>query len=147
MVAAFSLALGASAQAAVFHDKTPANPRTNAFHRPGCRTVRCDRRVDVAWGRKMAARRARQRARELSSGWAIPSEIVRCESNYTNEPPNSSGAAGYYQLTEWSAKGGPGGGYANEHSKAEQDSVARHLYREQGTAPWSSSEACWGGRI
>ena len=81
--------------------------------------------------------------------WAIPSAIVRCESNYSNEPPNSAGAAGYYQLTEWTSKsaGLPVGhyGYANEHTKAEQGIVAGHLYREQGSAPWVSSEPCWGG--
>lgn len=70
-----------------------------------------------------------------------------CESGGKNEPPNEAGAAGYYQLTEWSAKGGAGGGFANEHSRAEQDAVAGRLYREQGTGPWVSSEGCWGGRV
>jgi hypothetical protein len=95
--------------------------------------------------------RRRREAKEAAEGWAIPAEIVRCESNFTNEGPNYAGAAGYYQLTEWPSKsaGLPvnHSGYASDHSKAEQGLVAGRLYREQGTGPWVSSESCWGGRI
>lgn len=103
------------------------------------------------WARKQARKRARRLAHELAEGWAIPAEIVRCESGYTNEPPNSSGAAGYYQLTEWGSKsaGLPvnHSGSASDHTKVEQGIVARHLYEEQGTTPWTPSEGCWGGHV
>jgi transglycosylase-like protein len=83
-----------------------------------------------------------------SSGeWAIPAPIVECESGFTNETPNSAGAAGYYQITEWNAKGGSGAPYANEHSKAEQSWMAHKLEESEGYQPWVSSEGCWGGRV
>jgi hypothetical protein len=58
----------------------------------------------------------------------IPEAIVMCESGGQNLPPNSAGAAGYYQITEWNAKGGSGAPNANEHSKAEQDAMASRLW-------------------
>lgn len=117
--------------------------KQNRYHRRGCNTNRCDRIADLKFSRHME----RKHARELASGWAIPSEIVRCESGFTNEPPNSAGASGYYQIKEWYDKGGRGAPYASEHTKAEQDRIAGKLYREQGTGPWTASESCWGGHV
>lgn len=120
-------------------------------HHPECRTVRCAHRADRLYNRHRRRERERRETRELTEGWAIPAAIVECESGFANEPPNYAGAAGYYQLTEWSSKsaGLPVGhsGTADEHSKREQGIVARHLYNEQGTGPWVSSESCWAGRV
>lgn len=127
------------------------HPRGYYKHHHECRTPRCAREADRAWARHRERMRRKREAREARLGWAIPTAIVYCESGGTNKPPNEAGAAGYYQLTEWSSKsaGLPVGhsGYANEHSKVEQGIVARHLYNEQGTGPWVSSESCWGGRV
>ena len=104
----------------------------------GCRSAVCDRRVGRRWWLNH---------RPPEPVWAIPAAIVICESKGTNESPNEAGAAGYYQITEWEAKGGSPPDDASQHSKAEQGVVARRLYREQGTGPWVSSESCWGGRL
>lgn len=121
------------------------------LHRPGCNTARCDHWADKRWNEAQARARRRREARELAEGWAIPAPIVMCESGGTNEPPNSAGAAGYYQLTEWSSKSAglavDHAGYASDHTRREQGVVARHLYDEQGTGPWVSSEPCWAGRV
>lgn len=102
----------------------------------------------------MRKKRERREARELAEGWAIPAPIVECESGFANEAPNSSGAAGYYQINDWNGKAQElglahliGRPYANEHSKQEQGILARTLYRQQGTGPWVESEGCWGGRV
>lgn len=76
--------------------------------------------------------------------WAIPAMIVKCESGFKNEPPNSSGAAGYYQINDWYGKGGHGAPNANEHSKSEQGEMARKLVRESGYQPWIESSGCSG---
>jgi muramidase (phage lysozyme) len=72
--------------------------------------------------------------------WAIPAEIVRCESNFTNEPPNSAGAAGFYQIlgSTWTAYGGSAPADASQHSRAEQDTVARRIVRDspRGLGEW-----------
>jgi septal ring factor EnvC (AmiA/AmiB activator) len=64
-----------------------------------------------------------------SGGWAIPYQIVLCESGGQNLPPNSAGASGYYQIlpSTWRGEGGSGPA-AYLASKAEQDAVASRLW-------------------
>jgi peptidoglycan hydrolase CwlO-like protein len=64
-----------------------------------------------------------------TGGWAIPWEIVQCESGGQNLPPNSAGASGYYQFlpSTWKALGGTGP-HAYLRSKAEQDALAAKLW-------------------
>jgi septal ring factor EnvC (AmiA/AmiB activator) len=64
-----------------------------------------------------------------SGGWAIPYQIVLCESGGQNLPPNSAGASGYYQIlpSTWKGEGGSGPA-AYLASKAEQDAVASRLW-------------------
>jgi hypothetical protein len=66
-----------------------------------------------------------------SSGWAIPSSIVSCESSFQNLPPNGAGASGYYQIipSTWLAYGG--GHYAPqayEASRVEQGIIAAKIW-------------------
>ncbi|HEX8208044.1 MAG TPA: transglycosylase family protein [Solirubrobacteraceae bacterium] len=62
-------------------------------------------------------------------GWAIPWEIVQCESGGQNLPPNSAGASGYYQFMPdtWKGLGGKGP-HAYLRPKAEQDALAAKLW-------------------
>jgi hypothetical protein len=64
-----------------------------------------------------------------SGGWAIPYQIVLCESGGQNLSPNSAGASGYYQIlpSTWKGAGGTGPA-AYLASKAEQDAVASRLW-------------------
>ena len=62
-------------------------------------------------------------------GWAIPWEVVQCESGGQNLPPNSAGASGYYQImpATWKGLGGKGP-HAYLRPKAEQDAPAAKLW-------------------
>src|SRR5579862_1349074 len=74
-----------------------------------------------------------------SGGWAIPYQIVLCESGGQNLPPNSAGASGYYQIlpSTWKLFGGTGPA-AYLASKAEQDAVASRIWRGgAGASNWS----------
>ena len=64
-----------------------------------------------------------------SGGWAIPYQVVLCESGGQNLPPNSAGASGYYQIlaSTWTGAGGTGPA-AYLASKSEQDAVASRLW-------------------
>jgi peptidoglycan hydrolase CwlO-like protein len=64
-----------------------------------------------------------------TGGWAIPWEIVQCESGGQNLPPNSAGASGYYQFmpATWKGLGGTGP-HAYLRPKAEQDALAARLW-------------------
>jgi hypothetical protein len=79
------------------------------------------------------AEAAMARAASISSipkdGWAIPWEIVQCESGGQNLPPNSAGASGYYQFmpATWKGLGGTGP-HAYLRPKAEQDALAARLW-------------------
>lgn len=125
-----------AATVALAFASTPAAPphhhRQAVKHRRGCRSQVCDKHADATYARHQA----RKHAAELARGWAIPTYIVMCESKGRNEPPNGAGAAGYYQITEWYEKGGTGAPYANEHSKAEQDAMARHIWNTAGPSQW-----------
>ncbi|HEY3728385.1 MAG TPA: transglycosylase family protein [Solirubrobacteraceae bacterium] len=73
-----------------------------------------------------------------SGGWAIPYAIVLCESGGANDPPNSAGASGYYQIipSTWRLFGGSGPA-AYLASKAEQDAVASRIWRGgAGASNW-----------
>lgn len=72
----------------------------------------------------------------------IPEYIVICESKGTNEGPNGPlAAAGYYQIIPetWAAYGGSPPNDASQHSKAEQDRVARRIVRDspRGLGEWA----------
>jgi hypothetical protein len=74
-----------------------------------------------------------------SAGWAIPYQIVLCESGGQNLPPNSAGASGYYQIMPgtWSLFGGSGPA-AYMASKAEQDAVASRIWNGgAGASNWT----------
>jgi Transglycosylase-like domain len=81
-----------------------------------------------------------------STGWAIPSSVVQCESGGRNLPPNSAGASGYYQIIPgtWQAYGG--GRYAPSayQATARQQAViaARIWDGGAGANQW----VCAGGR-
>jgi septal ring factor EnvC (AmiA/AmiB activator) len=73
-----------------------------------------------------------------SGGWAIPYQIVLCESGGQNLPPNGAGASGYYQIlpATWKLFGGSGPA-AYLASKAEQDAVASRIWRGgSGASNW-----------
>jgi hypothetical protein len=82
-----------------------------------------------------------------SAGWAIPWQVVSCESGGRNTGPNSATASGYYQITDttWADFGG----YAHAYlaPKSVQDAKARQLIQTRGLEPWTSSEGCWGHQI
>jgi muramidase (phage lysozyme) len=88
--------------------------------------------VDIRWGRTHYVAPPRPR-------WVIPEYIVICESKGRNEPPNSASAAGYYQIiaSTWAAYGGSPPNDASQHSKAEQDAVARRIWDGgRGAGQW-----------
>lgn len=73
-----------------------------------------------------------------SGGWAIPYQIVLCESGGQNLPPNSAGASGYYQIMPgtWRMFGGTGPA-AYLAGKAEQDAVASRIWNGgAGASNW-----------
>lgn len=79
---------------------------------------------------------------------AVLSAIKQCESsgNYAAVNP-TSGASGAYQfLTSTWQSLSASAGYATAAAAppAVQDAAALELYNEDGTAPWVSSESCWG---
>jgi len=79
---------------------------------------------------EIAAQAAQARSTAApSGGWAIPADIVMCESGGQNLPPNGAGASGYYQIlpSTWKGMGGSGPA-AWKASKAEQDRVAGALW-------------------
>jgi peptidoglycan hydrolase CwlO-like protein len=85
-----------------------------------------------------AIARAASAAGQMSNGpWAIPAEIVQCESGGQNFPPNSAGASGYYQILPetWKRHGGRGPA-AHLAPKAEQDRVARSIWTKDGPDAW-----------
>jgi hypothetical protein len=82
-----------------------------------------------------------------SAGWAIPWQVVSCESGGRNTGPNSATASGYYQITTqtWADFGGYPQAYLAP--KSLQDAKAHQLIQTRGLEPWTSSEGCWGGRV
>ena len=76
-----------------------------------------------------------------TGGWAIPYQVVLCESGGQNLPPNSAGASGYYQIlpSTWQGAGGTGPA-AYLASKAEQDRIASILWNNgAGASNWVCS--------
>lgn len=74
-----------------------------------------------------------------SGGWAIPEEIVMCESGGQNLPPNSAGASGYYQIMPgtWKEYGGSTA-QAYQAPKSEQDAVASRIWNGgAGASNWT----------
>jgi Transglycosylase-like domain len=80
--------------------------------------------VDIWWAKTHPSRA------QAAEAWAIPEAIVMCESKDIDEPPNSAGASGYYQIipSTWSAYGGSPPDNASEHSRAEQSAVAARIW-------------------
>jgi peptidoglycan hydrolase CwlO-like protein len=77
-----------------------------------------------------------------TGGWAIPWEVVQCESGGQNLPPNHAGASGYYQImpATWKGLGGRGP-HAYLRPKAEQDAAAAKLWNGgKGAHNW----VCYG---
>jgi peptidoglycan hydrolase CwlO-like protein len=75
---------------------------------------------------------------DVKGGWAIPWEVVQCESGGQNLPPNSAGASGYYQImpATWKGLGGRGP-HAYLRPKAEQDAAAAKLWAGgSGASNW-----------
>lgn len=73
-----------------------------------------------------------------SGGWAIPYQIVLCESGGQNLTPNSAGASGYYQIipSTWRGAGGTGPA-AYLAPKSEQDRIASILWNNgAGASNW-----------
>ncbi|HEY3018637.1 MAG TPA: transglycosylase family protein, partial [Solirubrobacteraceae bacterium] len=115
--------------------------RVRAARAEALRVTRANRqRVEsrlAAVERELAAQAAR--ARSVSGGpWAIPGDVVNCESGGQNLPPNSAGASGYYQILPetWRNAGGHGPA-AYLAPKAEQDRVAAKLWAGgRGASAW-----------
>ena len=86
------------------------------------------------------ARQASAGAARSGGPWAIPWEVVQCESGGQNFPPNSAGASGYYQILPetWKRHGGRGPA-AHLASKAEQDRVAARIWATDGPDAWVCS--------
>ncbi len=73
-----------------------------------------------------------------TGGWAIPWNIVNCESGGRNTGPNYIGASGYYQIipSTWQGAGGKGPA-AYLAPKSEQDRIAAQLYNHgAGASNW-----------
>jgi septal ring factor EnvC (AmiA/AmiB activator) len=74
----------------------------------------------------------------LGGPYAIPTDIVMCESggNYSAYNP-SSGAGGAYQIlpSTWAAYGGQG--LPHQAPKAEQDRIAAEIWADSGAGAWS----------
>lgn len=70
--------------------------------------------------------------------------IRQCESGGSYTALNPSGAGGAYQIMPSTWAGLGYSGLPQDAPAAEQDAAAAKLYAEQGTAPWVSSEGCWG---
>jgi hypothetical protein len=89
---------------------------------------RLDRKVREAEAAMARAANAND-AGMATGGWAIPWQIVQCESGGQNLPPNWAGASGYYQFmpATWRGLGGSTK-HAYQASKAEQDRLAARLW-------------------
>ena len=77
-----------------------------------------------------------------SGGWAIPYQIVLCESGGQDLPPNRAGASGYYQIipATWHEFGGTGPA-AYLAPKSEQDSIATRIWNSgAGASNWACSK-------
>jgi hypothetical protein len=100
---------------------------------------------DLAAAERAVARAAQAGAPPnvpIKGGWAIPWEVVQCESGGQNLPPNSAGASGYYQImpATWKGLGGRGP-HAYLRPKAEQDAAAAQLWAGgSGAQNW----VCYG---
>ena len=91
------------------------------------------REVEAAIARAASA----GRPASADGPWAIPWEVVQCESGGQNFPPNHAGASGYYQILPetWKRHGGKGPA-AHLAPKAEQDRVAASIWRNDGPDAW-----------
>jgi septal ring factor EnvC (AmiA/AmiB activator) len=98
---------------------------------------------DIEAARAAAAERVSDAAAEatverwLGGPYAIPTEIVMCESggNYSAVNP-SSGAGGAYQIlpSTWDLYGGEGN--PEDAPKSEQDAIAAEIWADSGSSAW-----------
>jgi septal ring factor EnvC (AmiA/AmiB activator) len=121
------MARGAAARRAALQRIRAARAAALASTRRNRRKLEAD--VRAAERAIAAAAAAGAPADVPKGGWAIPWEIVQCESGGQNLPPNSAGASGYYQIMPetWKGLGGKGP-HAYLRPKAEQDAAAAKLW-------------------
>lgn len=126
---------------------SPGSPALRAWHRKlGCAGPHNRRTMVIDWQRaklRYGRYRAYRRIAPYPGGgqfWAVPYAIVYCESRGLWTAYNPSGAEGPYQLL------GHGAPYpaVTWQEKMANHRIAGQLYREEGTAPWASSQPCWG---
>ena len=128
-------------------DRCQRNPGAEGFVRGYAQSQarRYHARV-VAWRASAAAQASPAEHSAASTGWAIPSSVVQCESGGRNLPPNGAGASGYYQIipSTWQAYGGSQYASAAYQATAQQQAVvaARIWDGGAGADQW----VCAGGR-
>jgi hypothetical protein len=74
--------------------------------------------------------------------YAIPYQVVWCETKVTNAVPH-----GYYALVDWRNPTWNATQYGPNASAAtfiEQSIVAHAMYVRLGLSPWKASQSCWG---
>lgn len=85
----------------------------------------------------VSAAEAEQQVADLVKGWAIPEQIVLCESGGNFDALNpSSGAGGAYQIlpSTWKLYGGKG--LPHEASPEEQSRIAALIWADSGASAW-----------
>jgi hypothetical protein len=96
---------------------------------------RWERQVQEA--EQISAAEASQQVADQVKGWAIPEQIVICESGGNFDALNpSSGAGGAYQIlpSTWKLYGGKG--LPHEASPAEQARIAALIWADSGGSAW-----------
>ena len=86
---------------------------------------------------RISARQAADEVADWMGDWAIPEQIVMCESGGNWDAVNpSSGAGGAYQIlpSTWDLYGGDGD--PQDASPAEQSDIAAQIWADSGSAAW-----------
>jgi peptidoglycan hydrolase CwlO-like protein len=101
-------------------------------------TAASRRRAEATLNRLLAEQAAAAGAGGPGGPWAIPWQIVQCESGGQDLPPNGASASGYYQMLDstWRGLGGSTP-HAYQASKGEQDRLAARLWGSgDGASNW-----------